>query len=99
MAGPWVNDIDHIIRMLGISSDNERLWRAMSDEARVWISRFVRGFNYYQQHMIKNNSLPPSFSLLGIEPEPLTHLDVVTLMRLSEIGHQLVCVVVGVDGR
>ena len=83
IAGPWVNDIDHVVRMLGISSDNERLWRAMSDEARVWISRFVRGFNYYQQHMIANHSLPPSFSLLGIEPEPLTHLDVVTLMRLS----------------
>jgi penicillin amidase len=79
MVGPIAADIDHALRIVNFGRAAKAIETAMPSETRRWIERFVEGINFYQQRA----AAPPlDYRLLGIEPEPWTVADVLTVGRL-----------------
>ena len=54
--------------------------RSLRSETKVWIDNFVAGINLYQS---RTEVLPHEFAVLGLEPEPWTTADVLTIGRLA----------------
>ena len=79
MAGPIAADIDHALRIVNFGRAAAAIEAALPHETRRWIERFVEGVNFYQQ---QSGSRPLDYRLLGIEPEPWTVADVLTVGRL-----------------
>lgn len=80
MAGPFTRDIDHALRILDYGYAAPKVVAEWPAETRSWMSAFVAGMNHYQDHVRKQ---PPEYGLLGIDPEPWTMEDLVTIGRLA----------------
>ncbi len=80
MAGPFTRDIDHALRILDYGYAAPKVVADWPLETRAWMSAFVAGMNHYQDHARKQ---PPEYGLLGIDPEPWTMEDLVTIGRLA----------------
>ncbi len=80
MAGPFTRDIDHALRILDYGHAAPEVVAAWPEETRTWMSAFVAGMNHYQD---KARKQPPEYGLLGIDPEPWTMEDLVTIGRLA----------------
>ena len=80
MVGPLAIDIDLALRVLDLGRAVPRIEEEMPSETRAWAENFVRGINYYQGHTTK---LPAEFGLFGLEREPWTIADVLTIGRLT----------------
>lgn len=80
MFGPFTVDIDHALRILDYGRAAPEIERRLPDETRAWLDAFVAGLNHYQDN---TDRLPPELALLGIEPEPWTVQDVLTIGRLA----------------
>ena len=78
MAGPVATDIDHALRIVNFGRAAAAIEAELPAETRQWIERFVAGINFYQQQ----TAPPLDYRLLGIEPEPWTVADVLTVGRL-----------------
>ena len=79
MGGPLAIDIDRGLRILNFARAAEAIERNLAPESRQWISRFVAGINRYQATV---RPLPHEFAVLGLEVEPWTVRDVLTIGRL-----------------
>ncbi len=80
MAGPFTRDIDHALRILDYGYAAPQVVAEWPEETRTWMEAFVAGMNHYQAHARKQ---PPEYGLLGIDPEPWTMEDLVTIGRLA----------------
>ncbi len=80
MAGPFTRDVDHALRILDYGLAAPGVVAAWPEETRSWIQAFVAGMNHYQANAKKQ---PPEYGLLGIDPEPWTMEDLVTIGRLA----------------
>lgn len=80
MIGPFTQDIDHAIRILDYGRASAEIVRRMPSETRVLLEAFVHGLNHYQARL---REMPPEFGLLGLEPEPFTIEDLLTIGRLA----------------
>ena len=80
MVGPFTVDIDHALRILNFGRGAERTLAEMPAETRKWIDRFVQGINYYQSTA---KELPHEFHIFGLEREPWTARDVLTVGRIA----------------
>jgi penicillin amidase len=78
-GGPYFIDIDHAIRILGLGRAAPEIIAGMPPETRAWLDRFVQGVNHYQNAA---DRLPHEFAVMGLEREPWTIEDIVTLGRL-----------------
>ncbi len=79
VAGPLASDIDHGLRILSFGHAARDIETAMESGARRWTQRFVDGVNHYQATL---DDLPQEFGVLGMEREPWTVTDVLTIGRL-----------------
>lgn len=80
MAGPLTQDIDHALRILDFGRASHAIVERMAPETKMLMQSFVDGLNYYQAHA---ETMPPEFALLGLEPEPFTIEDLLTIGRLA----------------
>ncbi len=80
MAGPLTVDIDHALRILNFGRGAERTLAEMPAATRKWIDRFVQGINYYQSTA---KELPHEYRIFGLEREPWTARDVLTVGRIA----------------
>jgi len=78
--GPVAADLDASLRIIGFGRAAAATAAAMPAPTRRWVQRYVDGLNHYQQTV---RPLPPDLAILGIEPEPWTVEDVVTMGRLA----------------
>jgi len=81
-AGFVATDIDHTIRILDVGRASPEIYRRLSPETKAFIDAFVDGLNTYQARMPEP---PPEFALLGLEREPFTATDLITIGRLGGI--------------
>lgn len=82
MAGPVpiAIDIDKALRTLGFGRAAPEILAAMPADTRAWVERYVEGINDYQRLM---DEPPHEFEVLGLEREPWTAEDVVSIGRVS----------------
>ncbi len=79
MGGPLALDIDRGLRILNFARAAAEIEAGMAPESRHWIERFVAGVNHYQATV---RPLPHEFAVLGLDVEPWTTRDVLTIGRL-----------------
>lgn len=80
MAGPLTEDIDTALRMLDFGHAADAVVAAMPARSRALMNAFVAGMNFYQDQADRE---PPEFGLLGIDPEPWSMADLITIGRLA----------------
>ena len=80
MGGPLATDIDHSLRILGYGRVADEVLQAMPADSRAWLDGFVAGINHYQATV---EELPHEYALLGLEREPWSPRDVITIGRLA----------------
>lgn len=85
IAGPLAVDIDHALRILDLGKAVPATLAAMPADSRRWLDRFVAGVNAYVERAAAADRLPHEFRLYGIDPEPWTAADVLTLGRLASV--------------
>ncbi len=89
MAGPLATDIDHSLRVLDFSRAVPASEQALPEETRMWLQRYVDGVNYYQAQV---DPLPHEFAVLGLEREPWSIADVLTIGRLASTDFNWVAI-------
>lgn len=80
MAGPFTVDLDHGLRIVGFERAALAAEASLRPATRAWLEAFVEGLNDYQR---LNPQEPPEFSWLGLDYEPWTVLDVLSIGRLA----------------
>lgn len=79
VAGPIAVPIDHALRLIDPGRAVPEIVAMLPPATSDWLEGFVAGIN----HHIASDAEPPlEFRLLGLDPEPWTIADVVTLARL-----------------
>ena len=79
MIGPLGIDIDHALRILDYGKVTHDVLKAMPLNERAWLDSFVAGINHYQN---KSKTIPHEYTVLGLDREPWTPQDIITLGRL-----------------
>ncbi len=82
MTGPFFVGVDRSLRVLGLERASRKILDGLPDDTRLWLTRFVDGLNHYQQNIA---DLPHEFAVLGLEREPWTVEEVITLGRLAGV--------------
>ena len=82
MFGPPAVDVDRSLRILDVGRAAPDIYRGLPAETRRWLDGFVRGLNAYQDRLTE---LPHEFRVCGIEPEPWTGEDIITIARLGSV--------------
>jgi penicillin amidase len=80
MAGPLTTEIDHSLRILNYAKAAEASEAAMPPETKAWVTAFVAGINHYQKTA---KVLPAEYRILGMDREPWTVRDLLTIGRLA----------------
>lgn len=79
MVGPLGIAADQAIRLLQLDRAVPAMIAGLPDETRLWVDGFLDGLN----HVIANARPPREFDLLGLQPEPWTIADLMTVLRLG----------------
>ena len=79
IAGPFANNLDRSLRILGFGRSAEDVVASWPDGTRLFVSAFVDGLNWHQEH----HAPPPERGLLGLTAEPWRAEDLVTIGRLA----------------
>lgn len=79
-GGPFTADVDHLLHLMDFPAAGAKAEAALDSQTRAWVAAYVRGLNDYQSQWVGN---PPEFGLLGIEPEPWTVSDIMTIGRMA----------------
>jgi len=79
MAGPFTRDLDHSLRILDFGKVSDEIQKAMPASTVMWLEQYVAGINFYIEN---SDTLPHEYSVLGLNKEPWTVKDVITLSRL-----------------
>jgi penicillin amidase len=77
MVGSAAFAIDHTLRIFDFGKAVPAMLRALPDESRMWLERYVDGVNA----VLASGELPHEFRLFALEREPWTVKDVLTLGR------------------
>ena len=80
MAGPVAFDIDHGLRILDFGRATAEMEAGLPPETRAWLEGFVAGINHYQENVAE---LPVEFAVMGLEREPWSVGDILTIGRLA----------------
>jgi len=80
LVGLYTTDIDHTLRILNFGRAARDIEAGFPPETRDWLERFVAGINHYQSGMTR---LPHEFRIFGIDRQPWTVADIVTVGRLA----------------
>ena len=80
MAGPLATDIDHSLRIINFGRAAAETEKSLPPETKRWMERFVAGINHYQKTA---KTLPAEYRILGLEREPWTIRDILTIGRLA----------------
>ncbi|MBD3257403.1 penicillin acylase family protein [candidate division GN15 bacterium] len=80
MAGPPTVEIDVAIRTLDLGYAADSIAAILPDQTRQWLDHYLEGFNFYTDRAA---ATPPEFGLLGLEREPYTLRDMLTISRLA----------------
>ncbi|MEM9723875.1 MAG: penicillin acylase family protein [Pseudomonadota bacterium] len=81
-AGPFTTEIDTALRAFDFDRATPAVYAAMPDETKVWLEAYVEGVNAYAAQL-SADQLPHEFELLGIDWEPWTAADSITIGRAS----------------
>lgn len=79
---PQAVDIDHALRAIDFSKAAAEIERSMRPDVLAWVQRYVEGLNH---HALGVPEQPVEMRVLGIDPEPWTIRDVITLSRMASI--------------
>ncbi len=82
MLGPSTVRIDLSLRILNVGRASAEIYRAMPPETRLWLDEFVRGVNFYQDHL---RELPLEFKVMGLGRERWKPEDVITMERFAGV--------------
>jgi len=82
MVGPVARNIDHALRIMDIGRAAPEMVRQLPESERMLLESFAAGLNLYQSRLTE---LPPEFALLGLEPEPFTVEELVSIGRLGGV--------------
>ncbi len=82
IIGARGRDIDHTLRIIGLSDAAPAVEAAMPEETRAWLQAFVDGLNWYQDHV---DGTPPEYGLLGLRRERWLVRDLLAIGRLAGI--------------
>ena len=80
MLGPGAVETDRGLRVLGFARTVERIVALMPEATRRWGASFADGITHYSAACRR---LPPEFGMLGLEREPWTLADIVTIGRMA----------------
>jgi penicillin amidase len=80
MVGPLAIGIDHALRIIGLDRAVPEIERALPEPTREWLTAFVAGLNAWQSAAPPR---PTEFRWLGLDWEPWTVADVLTISRLA----------------
>lgn len=80
MGGPLAADIDVGLRAIDYRRGARKSEAVLSQPTRSWLESYVAGINHYQGAV---KVLPHEFRVLGLEREPWSVTDVLTLGRLA----------------
>ena len=81
--GPFTVNIDHLIRTIDFGKAVPQIKAGLPPETKKWLQAYCKGINHYVQNC---TDLPPELSLLGIDFEPWTVDDILTMGRLMTTG-------------
>jgi penicillin G amidase len=79
-AGPFTLGIDRLLRTIDFGYAAADTEARMSPSTHAWMSAFVDGLNWYQQHAAAK---PPEYGLLELSDEPWTIRDLLAIGRLA----------------
>ncbi len=82
VGGPIAAETDHALRILGLGNAVPEILAGMPPESRAWLNSFVAGINHYQANIAR---LPHEYRLLGLDRDPWTAADVLTVGRLASV--------------
>jgi len=82
VIGPLGIDIDHALRILGIGRAVPKIMANLPSDTMRWLEGFVAGINHAISKLPK---LPWELSFLGLDREPWSISDVLTLGRLISV--------------
>lgn len=71
-------DIDKLIRTIDFGKKADEIYANLPPDTQVWLTRYVAGINAYIDSLEK---LPHEFVLAGLEKQPWTVKDVITIGR------------------
>jgi penicillin G amidase len=77
---PFVVDIDHALRVINFGKASPAIEHAMRADTRDWLSRYVEGINDY---LTRTRKRPLEFRVAGLDDQPWTVQDVITVGRLA----------------
>lgn len=80
MAGPLAVDVDKSLRILGFGRAVPEVIANMPEDTRRFGERFVDGINHW---LAQAETLPHEFEVLGLDREPWTLADVLTIGRMA----------------
>lgn len=81
-AGPFAVEIDQTLRTVDFGRAAPQIKAGLKPETMRWLDRYVEGINTYRKLRPKR---PPEAFLLGLDDEPWSVEDVITLGRLTSI--------------
>lgn len=80
MVGPLAIGIDHALRIIGLDRAVPAMEAALPESTRAWLTAFVAGLNDWQRLAPQR---PAEFRWLGLDWEPWSVADVLTISRLA----------------
>ena len=79
--GPAAVSQDRFLRTVGFGRAAAAAWNSTPDWARQQIDAYVAGVNAFVSTR-RGSRLPPEFTLLGVQPEPWTGVDVIVWVKM-----------------
>jgi penicillin amidase len=80
--GPEAIEIDRGLRTVGLDRSAKESVALMDPSTKAWTQSFVDGLNHYQSRM---KEVTYEFKAMGVQPDPWTVEDIVTVGRLAGI--------------
>jgi penicillin amidase len=88
VLGEATLETDQFLRTIGLRRAAERDWEVLDGESRGMVEDYASGINAYIE--LHRDRLPLEFTILGVDPEPWTPVDIVAwgkVMSLSLCGN------------
>lgn len=86
-AGPFTEDIDHIIRLLNFKQTAQANYELLSEPDKTWVTNYTRGINHYLNN---SHELPIEYRFLNLTKEEFTVYDIMTLGRLAGVDISII---------
>jgi penicillin amidase len=86
VAGPFsaIKEMEQALRTIDLGKSSKEVYANMPADSRAWLDNFVRGLNYYQQHM---DELPHELKVMGTGRDPWEAHELLTVGRLASVDY------------